>query len=987
MKRFAVVCVLGLLTAGICWYSYSKSTRPLDRAAADRLLELAIKDADNNRVDTAMNYLERILKDVPDHHRARETQATLYIHLRKPAEAAEAIAALPDEYLQGRFPESVELAKFVMRFGFLFEAEPLLLRLLAMNPNHADVRKELIRCYRIGGENTKAAPLILAAFRDRRVAMSDLLMVSAPRLYWASVEDVAFMKRMGQKHNDPYTMLGYGRRELEQGNLVSAIQILNRLRSSQPDWTPSQIRLTYAEWLSGNTDDWQRHMAGWTADRLDDADGWFLWGAWHRQQRQPQIAARCFFEALIRTPKHLGALSQLSAVLHELRFEVESLVLKTYGEQLAEVEQTCQDVGHKSSPEMVAKLIEDCAAVGWETESQAWLRLARNQWPESTWPELATGSASDSKDATNSGHPALRLLREFDFRQFPLPVSLKPELQTGDESRLPPVKPVSWRLEDEAKDLGIHFRFANGLDPERKRAYMFEFAGPGIGVIDYDGDDWPDLHLTQGAHWPLQSEEDSLFDELFHNLGDGTFAPVAELAGVNEPGYSQGPSVGDYDSDGFPDLYICNIGPNRCYRNNGDGTFTETTAVTGTAGDDWSISAAWADLNDDGLLDLYVVNYLTGDVFERACTAADGRAVQCPPMQFPAADDCLYLNRGDGTFEDVSARAGIDVPNGKGMGIVVGRLNATGKNSIFIANDTTANFLFSPSPESSEIPRFEELGTIVGVAFGPRGNAQSSMGIAAGDVDGNGRLDLFVTNWMAETSNLFIQIMDGQFDDQASRFGLTTDGLMMEGWGTQFFDFDADGDLDLFAANGHLEEHDAKGGRMPQHLFRNHQGKRLELVSSPQISRYFSRQYLGRAVAVWDWNRDGSLDIAVSHVTDPVAILTNKTPDVGHSLSLRLIGVQTARDPVGTQVILTSGSEKWERQVFAGDGYTATNERKLYFGVASSEDDVDIHVRWPDGSTQELPHVAVDAEYVIVQGRNAAIPVRHRSSANSQSAQ
>lgn len=978
MKRFATLSGASFVVGALLLYVWWSSSRPLDRAAADRLLQIAIADADNGRVDTARLHLARILADCPDHHRAREVQAAMFVNLRLPREASDAIAALPDNYLADRFDESLSLAKFMTSFGFLYEGETFLRRLQAIQPDNPIIRKELLRCLRISGENHAAAELLHQALRDqnRKVEISDLLMATAPRRLWTTDEDVKFMKRVGQRNDDPLTLLGYARREIEDGRPAAALNVLPRVLARRPDWQPALTLMALGNWQLGKDEEWRRVMSGWDPATLDDADAWFAWGVWERQHGNFESAARCFGEALQRDPKHVGASSQLVVVLRELELESEAVEWKVYAERLAQVEMNCIDyAGFKLKPDGLRTIADECELLGWHVESLAWHRFAKEQWPAIDWPMPAenTGSPASVVGKEDAWSPAPSALA---LRRYPLPHRLDSPSTVSPPADAVTVDASGWKLDDEAAELGIRFRFANGLDPQRRRAYMFEFVGPGIGVLDYDGDGWPDLHLTQGAPWPVRPEETSLRDELFRNRGDGTFASVAEAARLGEPGYSQGPAVGDLNGDGFPDVFVCNIGPNRCYRNNGDGTFTEITAETGLAADDWSLSAAWADFNDDGLPDLYVVNYLAGKVFEDNCVAADGRPVQCPPMRFPGANDRLYLNRGDGTFQDISAEAGIVLPDAKGMGIVVGRLSNSTRPGIFIANDTTANFLFSQQPEPSSIPRFEELGVVSGIAFGPQGNAESSMGVASGDVNGDGRLDLFVTNFLAETTNLYLQGPGGVFEDQANHFGLNSEGMLTEGWGAQFLDVDADGYLDLFVANGHLSEHGSKAGKMPPHLFRNAAGKKLHAVSSAAVGSYFSRQYLGRSVAVWDWNRDGREDLSVSHVSDPVAVLTNRTENAGHRLGLRLVGVRAARDPIGAQVTLTSGERTLVRELVGGDGYAASNERRLSFGLGPSSASVDIDVDWGGGVVQRFSKLAVDAEYVLVEGRPRATPVR-----------
>ncbi|MDZ4686471.1 MAG: FG-GAP-like repeat-containing protein [Planctomycetaceae bacterium] len=977
MRRVVtLLCVC--LVAGALLAVFWRPSGPLSQAAADRLLETAIVNADNGHADLAYEAIERILTDRPDHHRARVVQATMSINLRRGAQAAEAIAALPDEYLASHFDDSWALAKFMTYYGFLFEAEPFLKRLLLIKPDHAAARRELLRCYRLSGENATASEHLAVALRDRKIELSDLLMTTAPLTNWASAADVKFMKTVGQKHFDPLTMLGYARREMQSGQLPAAPEVLQQILARLPGWQPALTQLAIANWQLGREDAWRQAMSTWDPATLDHADAWFIWGVWQLRHDDYPTAVRCFGEALERAPKHSGAAAQLIVTLRKLGLEAEATEWTAYVEHLTQLDHACLSVGTShQAPDSVTAIALRCEALGWVDEARAWQRYGRQKWPDFDWPEpqadIADRSASSLGEEGDV--PQRRLIAALDYRRYPLPKPVSRQAPTAVPKTIATSHAPPWRLDDEAAQLGIVFRFQNGLQPDRKQAYMFEFSGPGIGVLDYDGDGWPDLYLTQGAQWPVQEGDTSMRDELFRNLGDGTFAAVTEAAGLGEPGYSQGPAVGDLNGDGFPDVYVCNIGPNRCYLNNGDGTFTEVTAETGTAGDDWSLSAAWADFNQDGLPDLYVVNYLAGDVLEHACVGKDGRRIQCEPTFFPGADDRLYLNRGDGTFQDISEEAGILIPDGKGMGIVVGRLQDSRQAGIFLANDMTPNFLFAPQGDSSSIPRFENVGAIAGVAFGPQGTAQSSMGVAAGDVNGDGRLDLFVTNFLSETSNLFLQGPEGSFEDAANRFGLTAGGLLTEGWGAQFLDVNADGHLDLFVANGHLEEY-VPTDRMPSQLFRNLNGEKFDLVSGPAIGRYFGGTYLGRAVALWDWNRDGREDLAVSHVSDPVAILTNRTESVGHRIALRLVGVRAAREPIGSQVKLTSEGRTLVRELVGGDGYTATNERRLYFGLEASADPVDVDVDWVGGDIQRFSGLEVDAEYVLIEGRSEAVLLR-----------
>lgn len=975
-----VILILGVLN----WYLSGE----LSPARAQRLMNLASQDLDNGINETAYDYLKTVLEAYPENQEARRLLAVACINRRRSEELGTLISDLPDSYLQTNYDESWALARFMAAFGFIYEAQPLLERLNRIKPDHRELHTELIRCYRISGQNAAAAKLLCKSITGPKILLHDLFMLSATRLHWVDSTDLNFMKQVGQRNMDPLTMLGYARRELEFGHMSGGLMVYQQVVDRKPDWMLAQVRLAHANWTLGNHQAWSDAIRRWNLDQLHEPDGWFLLGIWYQQQQQPEVALRCFGEALELDPKHLGAWAELPVVLNATGHAAEAIRVKHYAQHLAQIDQFCQDAEHQATAENVALVMEECAQAGWVRVAQGWSRYGRLHWPDHTWPDYSADIKGTEREFGLGENPLQSVAVTIDYRHTPRPKSLESTPIPHKPAATKPAKrPASWQFDDEAEPLGIQARFDNGLDPKRTRAYMFEFAGPGLGVIDYDRDGCPDLHVTQGAPWPVTPSDTSLRDQLFRNQGDGKFVAVADAAGVGEPGYSQGPAVGDFDGDGFPDLYICNIGPNRCYRNNGDGTFTEVTQTAGIAGDDWSMSAAWADFNADGLPDLYVVNYLAGDVFERSCRASDGRPVQCPPMGFPGAKDQLYLNNGDGSFQNISEDAGISLPDGKGMGVVVGRFGAERGLSIYIANDTTANFLFTPRQDSSTLPRFDEQGALRGVAFGPQGNAQSSMGIAIGDVNRDGRTDLFVTNWLAESPNLFLQAEGGVFEDQASQYGMTTDGLQLEGWGTQLVDVDADGYLDLFVANGHLEENDASANRMPPHLFHNVQGQRMELVKHPSLGRYFSGKYLGRSVVVWDWNRDGRQDLVVSHTTDPVAVLTNRTQELGHRIGIRLVATHSARDPIGARVTLNVGDSPLVRERVAGDGYATTNEDRLYFGLGEHSSAVEAVVEWPSGRHQTILLPEVDADYILVEDRAAPMKLHDLRYENTTAAQ
>jgi hypothetical protein len=466
---------------------------------------------------------------------------------------------------------------------------------------------------------------------------------------------------------------------------------------------------------------------------------------------------------------------------------------------------------------------------------------------------------------------------------------------------------------------------------------------------------------------------------LLRNRGDGRFDDVTVSAGVGDNGYSQGVTVGDYNADGFSDLYIANIGLNHLYRNNGDGTFGDATFGLGRVDSSWTTSCVLADLNGDAFPDLYDVTYLAGrEPLESICRddRRKGGVRTCDPGMFQAQPDRLLLNRGDGSFFDVSRQAGILAPDGKGLGVVAANFRKTAQLDLFVANDTTANFFFinSASPAGSP-PVFIENALISGCAYDSDGRAKASMGVACDDVNGDGLFDLFVTAFYKESNTLYLQQPGEIFADRTGEAGLKEPSFQMLGFGTQFLDADLDGWPDLAVTNGHIDDLTEFGApyRMPAQFFRNGGFGRFEKLLPAELGVFFERQQLGRSLARVDFNRDGLDDFVISHLDTPAALVANCTSGAGHFFTLRLHGVDSNRDAIGTIVRVEAGGRTRWKQLTAGDGYQASNQRQLVFGLGEHTSVEHLIVTWPSGREQRYSQVAADAEYILVEGRTQLI--------------
>jgi tetratricopeptide (TPR) repeat protein len=522
------------------------------------------------------------------------------------------------------------------------------------------------------------------------------------------------------------------------------------------------------------------------------------------------------------------------------------------------------------------------------------------------------------------------------------------------------------RFADRHRESGVDFQYANGAAGGK---YLLETTGGGVAVLDYDGDGWPDLFFPQGGSLPLAPADAADADGLYRNSGDGTFCEVAPAAGLNDNQYSQGCAAGDFDNDGFTDLAIANCGTNVLYRNNGDGTFTDVTAASGIGGKHWSTSLGWGDLNGDGNLDLYVVNYVTHHL--QPCRNRAGANSVCHPQIFDAEPDALYVSRGDGTFEEGLQQAGMASPHGRGLGLLIADFNDDGWQDVYVANDANPSFLFENlGPHPNGIPRFAEVGFPSGTAVNSAGNATAAMGIACADLDGDGRLDLYVTNFHHEADLLFLNRGGLLFEDAAQRAGLVDSTKPMLGWGTQAIDVDLDGKPEIFLTNGHLDDRRSEGvpWKMPPQLLYNLGAGRFCDISRA-CGEFFRGEYLGRGVARLDWNRDGRPDLVVVHQDRPVALLQNETESTGHFLVVELHGVRGNRDAIGARLRVTAGGSTQVVEVCGGDGYCATNDRRQVIGLASAENVSDLVVTWPGGREVRWTNLPGDVMVTLIEGQ------------------
>ena len=521
----------------------------------------------------------------------------------------------------------------------------------------------------------------------------------------------------------------------------------------------------------------------------------------------------------------------------------------------------------------------------------------------------------------------------------------------------------------------IDFVHTSGKSAQK---YLPESTGAGCAFFDYDNDGWMDIYLVNSGPCDFWTPAKSLRNALYHNNRDGTFTDVTEKAGVVGGGYGMGAAVGDYDGDGFPDLYVTQYGRSILYHNNGDGTFTDVTEKAGVAAPGWASSAVWFDYDNDGRLDLFVGRFVDfSKMKHHVCKAPNvsslaGLNEYCYPRIFDPMPSWLFHNNGDGTFTDVSQKMGIADNPGKTWGVVATDINNDGFLDLFVANDTTANFLFA----NRKGKRFEEIGFTAGVAYGPGGKARSGMGVDSADYDQDGWMDLFVTNLDHEFYGLYRNEHDESFADRAAPAGVARESQMMSGWGAKFFDYDNDGLLDLLIANGHPDDLIDKitpGVTYSERLllFRN-TGSGLQNISRDSGS-VFSRELSARGLALGDFDNDGAVDVLISVNDGAPLLLRNNAGRQNHWLGLNLVGKKSNSDAIGARITYQAGDLKQSRFKVGGGSYLSSHDPRIVLGLGKRQKIDWLEVKWPlpSGALQRFVDLPIDRYITIVEGESS----------------
>jgi enediyne biosynthesis protein E4 len=516
-----------------------------------------------------------------------------------------------------------------------------------------------------------------------------------------------------------------------------------------------------------------------------------------------------------------------------------------------------------------------------------------------------------------------------------------------------------------ASQSGIHWKHVAGKTPEKR---LPEISGAGCAFLDYDNDGWMDIYLVNSGKCDFLDPNPPLRNALYKNNRDGTFTDVTEKAGVGSGWYGMGTAVGDYDGDGFPDIYLTQYGRSILYHNNGDGTFTDVTEKAGVAAPGWNSSAVWFDFDNDGQLDLFVCQFVEFNKDMNCGIEADGTRHYCIPRIFTPMASRLYHNNGDGTFRDVSTETGIASHPGKAWGVVATDIDNDGRMDLFVSNDTVGNFLYH-----NRGGKFEEIGLASEVAYSADGRARSGMGVDSADYDEDGWMDLFVANIDQEIFSLYHNNHDGTFEDVAMDQGIGMATRWMSGWGLKFLDYDNDGNLDLFLCNGFPDDLVGEFSQQvtfeePLLLFHK-EGEKYKNLSE-QSGPVFAKRFSARGLAIGDFNNDGATGVLISVNDGAPVLLKNNVGAQNHWLGIQLEGRKANRDAIGARVTYQAGDLRRHRMKVGGGSFLSSHDPRMVLGIGKRMKIDWVEVKWPGPSelVERFTDLPIDKYVRLVEG-------------------
>ncbi|MAI70229.1 MAG: RNA-binding protein [Rhodopirellula sp.] len=856
-------------------------------------------------------------------------------------------------------------------------AEQKLKDLLNVDRDQVKAHRQLAIILNNQGCRIKAAPHLLALAKLGQSREKELF---AMITYGNPFIDTTIPKPARSAGITP-AMLAQAKVSRSDGDMGEAVAMTEQLRTAFPESTAIAAFLGRLHTELQNEEALQAWFENLPADIEDEPEYWYSTGTWMQRHDRHQEAVRCLGEAILRDPTDRYAYQAFERSLRFSGKKDKAELAAARVQKLTETSQLARQFGLKrGSKQEMNRMAELLLELGRPWESIAWRETASKYYTtlESEKKLIAQTRQALQQHDTAAGPNVLTC--NIELESWPLPTiaeiatvieseTNKPTISTGVE--------VPIELANVADKVDLNFTYDNG-DQNRKddAVFIYQLTGGGIGIIDYNLDGWMDLYFTQGGGNAFDTVG-SKPNQLFANLHGERFQSVSSHSQTADTGYGQGVAVADINQDGFPDLVVANIGPNLIYVNNGDGTFTRRPIPLGSQAGGWTTSIACGDLGGDHLPEIVAVNYIEDpQALTIACTPD---STHCSPRVFQPAADSIWQVDPNG---DLSSFAGcLDIVNQPSFGFaaVLTDFDDQPGNELYIANDTRPNHFWTGYRSSStSVRQLRENAKLFGCGSDPIGRPRGCMGIAYGDLDHNGKIDLHVTNYWNEPSDTYLQRATGLFVPAGLGFGTFAASQKTVGWGTQAVDFDHNGWLDLAVLNGHVVN--KRGSREPYEmkpqLFQALSDGSSTRVSMDPGDRYWTQNRLGRTMAVLDWNRDARPDLVTNHLDGPVALLSNNTK-AGNSVQVELQGVDSERDATGAKVTVTSGQQTWTRWQAGGDGFLCSNEPVLDFGIANANSIDRVDVQWPSGQEQTFHGLKVNQRYLIIEGKTEAYAREH----------
>ncbi len=875
--------------------------------------------------------------------------------------------------------------------GRLFDAIDSLTAAVAAQPEQLETRRLLFDLL-IGTENRSTA-LQHGHYLIRKRRFDLELLMSQSNTEHRTLDSLPLEEMVKRNPSDKRPLIGNAKSAFDEGLYPEAIELLDQILALHENNVTAQVMLGQALAAAGKFE----RLDAWAIQRRLDSEReagyWLAIGDWEQHRGNARPALRAYWEATRRDPDVLEAWVRLRNSINQTSEKVSDR--ESANHSLAEIDKRIEllsrlhQLKHRFvrtgsiSRASAIEIVKTLANLGRLWEAEAWAAIALT-FPEDPATNVAAARqevvaqlSQDTPWQVIAGYGELQL----DLSTIELPLIARSSLdsfptddlasrQQVDTNRLPA---VVLTLDDEADKRGLHFFGRPGEWVFKPGVPFYQTLGCGGGAIDFDRDGWTDLYLITAGGTP--PGEDSAANGLMRNVA-GTFIDVTAQSQTGDRGFGHGVAVGDINEDGFCDLLVLNYGPNKVFINNGDGTFSNQTARWLDPHDSrWSTSAAIADLDADGIADVVIVNYCAGlEGVTKVCDDPQSSpgtvARSCSPLAFAAEADQFLQGQPDGSWVDRS-ESWVTIPSvvGRGLGITVGQFDQLPGIDLLIANDMTNNHYWSPRPGNefglveSAIPR--------GLAGNGRSLPQGSMGIATADMDRDGDIDFLISNFMGEYNTYHSQQQLGNWADLTTAAGLVADSLPLVGFGTHAIDVDNDGSLELVVANGHVENFedisDDTKYAQPMQLFRQTEAGSFLSVADQVAGEYMSKLHVGRALWLLDANRDGRTDFAVTHQTEPVALVMNQTKTPFHFVDVRLVGRSCGRDAIGAVVEINTGDERWMATLTSGDGYLCSNDGVLHFGLGQTSGLLQVTVHWPSGEST-IGELSVDAEWLIVEG-------------------